>query len=199
MRARSLMGTIIRKVKGFLIVEDDPRLSLLKKMPRSAVCAEIGVWKGDFSMCIQNLTSPKKLHLIDPWMLQNEFPERMYGGSVAQNQEDMDRIYEGVRMKFNSHQNVIFHRGMSEEVLSEFEGAYFDWVYIDGNHYYEYVLKDLRTCLLKVKKGGVIAGDDYEWGEKEGYPVKRAVHNFIEENNLESNIEVLGSQFIIRL
>ena len=199
MKGHSLIDTTISKVKRILIREDNPRLSLLKKMPKSAVCAEIGVWKGDFSMRIQNLTSPKKMHLIDPWILQNEFPERMYGGSVAQNQKDMDRIYEDVRIKFKNHQNVILHRGMSEEVLSEFEDAYFDWVYIDGNHYYEYVLMDLRTCLLKVKEGGLIAGDDYEWGEKEGYPVKKAVHDFIEENNLDSNMEILGSQFIIRL
>lgn len=168
-------------------------------MPRSSVCAEIGVWKGDFSKCIQKITSPKTLHLIDPWEFQNEFPERMFGGAVAKNQLDMDRIYEGVRKRFNNYTNVIIHRGKSERVLPEFKDAYFDWVYIDGNHYYEYVINDLRICLSKVKPGGIIAGDDYTWGEQEGFPIKRAIHDFIRENNLEDNLQILDSQFMIKL
>ena len=199
MNVSNLIRRTIRKVKRILGQERDPRLFLLKKMPRSAVCAEIGVWKADFSIRIQELTSPKELHLIDPWEFQNEFPERMYGGSVAKNQMDMDRIHENVRNKFNSYQNVIIHRGDSNKILPEFANAYFDWVYIDGNHDYEYVLKDLRSCLSKVKPGGIIAGDDYKWEDKEGFPVKRAVHDFIEENNLENNLDILDSQFIIKL
>ena len=109
----SLLKTVFRKIKSiFRRREHDPRLLLLKKMPRSAVCAEIGVWKGDFSQCIQKLTSPRALHLIDPWLLQTEFPDRMYGGSVAQNQKDMDHIYEDVRLKFNDHKNIFLLRWM---------------------------------------------------------------------------------------
>jgi predicted O-methyltransferase YrrM len=132
-------------------------------------------------------------------VFQNEFPERFYGGSVAKNQLDMDRICEGVRNRFNNYPNVIVHRGRSEEVLQEFEDAHFDWVYIDGNHSYEYVLNDLRICLSKVKCRGIIAGDDFTWRAKEGFPVKRAVYDFIEENDLEDNLQILGSQFMIKL
>jgi SAM-dependent methyltransferase len=167
-------------------------------MPKTAVCAEIGVWKGEFSELIRSMTLPRKLHLIDPWKFQGEFPERMYGGSVAKEQSDMDRIYENVRNRFNNYQNIILHRGKSEKVLQDFENAYFDWVYIDGNHYYEYVLNDLQICLSKVKPGGIIAGDDYTWGEKDGFPVKRAVQDFIKRNNLKGNLELIGSQFIIK-
>ncbi len=199
MNAGNLISRTLKKVKRILSGDRNPRVLLLKKMPRAAVCAEIGVWKGNFSLLIEKITSPNKLHLIDPWQFQNEFPDRMYGGDIAKNQMDMDLIYEDVRNRFNNYQNVMIHRGKSEEVLQEFEDAYFDWIYIDGNHYYEYVLKDLQISLLKVKPGGIIAGDDYRWGEKEGFPVKRAVQDFIEENNLENNLELLGSQFIIQL
>jgi len=175
------------------------RLLLLEKMPKGAVCSEVGVWKGDFSDRILSITSPKKLHLIDPWEFQSEFPERMYGGSVAKNQNDMDAIYQGVIKRFSNRPNVVFNRGKSKKIISEFKDNYFDWVYIDGNHYYEYVLNDLNYCLQKVKPGGFITGDDYTWGEKYCFPVKQAVLDFIRENDLERNLKVLGSQFIIKI
>ena len=39
--------------------------------------------------------------------------------------------------------------------------TYFDWIYIDGNHTYEYVKQDLEGYRPKVKPGGYMAGDDY--------------------------------------
>lgn len=139
------------------------------------------------------------MHLIDPWEFQPEFSERMYGGTVAQSQQDMDLVYEGVKTRFSKYSNITLNRGKSEAVLSKFPNAYFDWVYVDGNHYYEYVLKDLEICYLKVKPGGLIAGDDYTWGSKYGFPVKKAVEDFTNEKALQDNLKVLDSQFIIKL
>jgi hypothetical protein len=34
---------------------------------------------------------------------------------------------------------VLIHRGPSAQIGMQFYDAYFDWVYIDGNHLYEYV------------------------------------------------------------
>jgi hypothetical protein len=168
-------------------------------MPKNAVCAEIGVWKGDFSKLILDVTSPKKLHLIDPWEFQKEFSERMYGGAVAKSQRDMDIIYEGVKKRFNKFQNVILNKGKSEKVLQEFPDQYFDWVYIDGNHYYDYVLKDLEMSFLKVKRGGIIAGDDYTWGVKDAFPVRQAVEDFLGGKGLKNKLKIIGPQFIIKL
>ena len=193
------MRRILRKLRRAFRPEADPRLSLLAKMPKAAVCAEVGVWKGDFSLLIQRITTPAKLHLIDAWQFQPEFPDRMYGGSMAKGQMDMDRIYEYVRKRFRKYPGVILHRGKSEEILREFEDAYFDWVYIDGNHSYDFVRADLQICLAKVRRGGIIAGDDYFWGEADRFPVQRAVQDFIESNNLRGGLEVLDTQFIIKL
>jgi len=90
----------IRKLVVFLRVCRTPRnarLQLLRKLPKDSICAEIGVWKGNFSELIFAVTRPKMLHLIDPWEFQSEFPERMYGGSVAKCQQDMNLIYESVK------------------------------------------------------------------------------------------------------
>lgn len=199
MNLNSIFTEPVRKLLRIAPKSRKFRLNLLKNMPKGAVCAEIGVWKGDFSELILAITSPKKLHLIDPWEFQGEFPERMYGGSVAKSQGDMDLIYNDVRKRFGKYDNIFVNRGRSEQVLQEFPDAYFDWVYIDGNHYYDYVIKDLELCFSKVKPGGIIAGDDYAWGEKDGFPVKKAVQDFVDAKGLERNLEILGSQFMIKL
>ncbi|HIF08442.1 MAG TPA: hypothetical protein EYQ81_00345 [Sneathiellales bacterium] len=59
---------------------------LLDRLAKNAVCAEIGVWKGDFSAQILKITAPKQLHLVDPWKFQSQFPRRLYGGAGAANQ-----------------------------------------------------------------------------------------------------------------
>ncbi|MDE0421712.1 MAG: class I SAM-dependent methyltransferase [Gammaproteobacteria bacterium] len=148
---------------------------LLRHLPRRAICAEIGVWKGEFSARILRRTRPKQLHLIDPWKFEAEYPERYYGGGGAANQDDMNRVFDDLRSRLAKKRNVVIHRGMSRDVLPTFGDAHFDWIYIDGNHTYEFVLEDLQLCLRKTKPNGIIAGDDYNWRSGEGYPVRRAV------------------------
>jgi hypothetical protein len=71
-------------------------------LPAGSVCAEIGVWKGDFAAEILRVVRPTRLHLVDPWQLMTEeaYREARYGGKVATAQTDMDRLYEEVLGRF---------------------------------------------------------------------------------------------------
>ena len=85
----------------------------------------------------------------------------------------MDHRYETVCLRFKSDicsGRVRIHRGYSSNVLDEFPDEYFDWVYIDGNHLYEFAKQDLERSFTKTKPGGYITGNDYqeEGGGKEG-------------------------------
>src|SRR4051794_13246210 len=129
---------------------------LLQAMPKHAICAEIGVWEGDFSQRILDTTQPTKLHLIDPWRYQQDirYKDSLYGGQIGGSQAHLDKIYARVCKRFApkiANQQVIVHRGESHTVGEEFEDQYFDWVYIDGNHLYEYAIRDLHTYYRKVK------------------------------------------------
>lgn len=154
--------------------------------------------RGEFSERILSYTAPRELHLIDPWLFQPQYPRRMYGGRVAGDQQVMDRIYENVAGRLGSLDNVTVHRTRSAHALPLFDDGYFDWVYIDGDHSFQTVLADLQLCMAKVKPGGIIAGDDFTWGPDEGYPVQRAVTEFVQRHGLTGNLNRLGSQFVIQ-
>jgi len=68
---------------------------------------------------------------------------------------------------------VIHDFSTKESVINSFPNAYFDFVYIDGDHSYKGAKSDLTNYYAKVKKGGVIAGHDYCCSSKE---VKEIVH-----------------------
>ncbi len=174
----------------------EDRRRLLEKMPRHAVCAEIGVWKAEFSEHIDHITQPSHLALIDPWAFQPDFPHRMFGGTVAKAQSDMNAIFQDVCEKMNGdHIQII--RKMSQDAVAGFPDHFFNWVYIDGNHYYDFVRQDLETWFPKVKPGGFLTGDDYLWRDENGQcSVAAAVSDFLQSTPCPEATSI-GSQFIL--
>lgn len=152
------------------------RESLLKFLPKHAVCAEIGVDQGDFSIMLLKETKPQKLHLIDAW----GDPLRYHDG-----------LKDLVRAKFKNEieQKVVeLNIGYSTTVLKEFTDHYFDWVYLDTDHTYKVTADELAILKNKVKPEGIIAGHDYIIGNWAGdcrYGVIEAVHEFCANNNWE--------------
>jgi len=172
---------------------------MLERLPKNCVCAEIGVWKGEFSREIFEVIEPRKLHLIDPWAFDPAFPDRWYGGKKATSQADMDAIWAAVTAQFQEHPNVLVHRKRSTDAALCFPDGHFRWVYIDGDHSYEAVLNDLRAWSPKIKKDGFIVGDDFNWRDELGqFSVRRAVVQFADEMSLPLKL-VQEGQFLIRV
>jgi hypothetical protein len=176
------------------------RARLLHTVPKHAVCAEIGVWKGHFSAEILRVVEPRKLHLIDPWAYQEEYGRALFGGGLAGSQAFMDDVYDHVIARFRNEiesGTVEVHREFSAEAAAQFPDGYFDFVYVDGNHVYEYVRQDLISYLPKLKIGGLLAGDDYhDHGWFEG-GVKRAVDEFVSTAAVEL-VRIGGKQFLLK-
>jgi hypothetical protein len=171
-------------------------------MPKESVCAEIGVDRGNFSERILRVVRPRTLHLIDPWKYESgdTYRAARYGPELAKSQANMDNIYQTVVKNFRSEVEtgqVVIHRGSSEEVCGCWEEHYFDWIYVDGNHLYEFVKKDLEIYYHKVKDGGFITGDDYAEGGWFQGGVKRAVDEFITKG-LVKVVIIKNRQFILR-
>ena len=106
-------------------------------------------------------------------------------------------VVQRVKNEIESGQ-VILKKGSSLDVLSKFEDNFFDWIYVDGDHRYEFVKKDLDLCYSKIKKNGFITGDDYnhQWGLKKRQ-VAKAVDEFINKNIVDM-IQLKNEQFILK-
>lgn len=179
-----------------------PRDFVLKRMPKGAVCAEIGVHKGDFARRILQVARPRRLHLVDPWRYHDGdvYEGSWYGGWRGEGQARMDARYRDVLDRFDAEieeGRVQVHRMTSLQAADRLPKEGLDWVYIDANHLYEHVLADLRTYLPLVQPGGYIAGDDYDspgwWDDG----VTRAVDEFVDHAPVEV-VEIRDEQYVLR-
>jgi hypothetical protein len=83
---------------------------------------------------------------------------------------------------------VRLYRDYSFDAVQNFPDEYFDLIYIDADHSYDGVKRDLEDWWPKVKKGGYFTGDDYSHSYAPVTGVKfgviEAVNEFCKKNNL---------------
>ena len=178
------------------------RAFLLRLLPAGSIGAEIGVYRGRFSEQILEVVRPRVLHLIDPWKHEEGevYRKALFGGRSQGGQAGMDACLERVRSKFADEitaGRVVIHRGFSGDVISRFPDQHFDWIYIDGNHLYEFVKQDLALAFRKTRIGGMICGDDYMDGGWWKGDVKKAVDEFIRLHSVEV-LAIRNKQFALR-
>lgn len=152
------------------------KIILERYFPKNSIGAEIGVHKGEFSEEILKTVKPKKLFLVDPWvsLIDDKYKKSWYGEFTSQ--KEMDERYKKVCQKFLNYRNILILRKFSTEITNDIEDNSLDFVYIDGDHTFDSVCKDFDIFFKKVKKGGIIAGDDYINNNWWGNGVIDAVH-----------------------
>jgi hypothetical protein len=204
-RLRTLAGLAVhpRRIPRRLQVRrrELQRRQLLARLPKDAVCAEIGTWRGDFAATILDDRRPRRLYLVDPWEYRTQpgYERAIYGGRQNNGQQMMDATYERVLARFRGPIDaglVVVRRSRSLDAATAFEDESLDWVYIDADHSYEGVKNDLDAYFRTVKPGGFIAGDDYgqvgSWFED---GVTRAVDEFADRC---AGMRVIGTQFLLK-
>ena len=82
--------------------------------------------------------------------------------------------------------NVHLIKGNSNKILSKIEMNKIDYVFLDGGHEYNTVKNDLECCKDVILNNGVVLCDDYDLSYAPG--VKKAIDEFIENNNFKSSI-----------
>jgi hypothetical protein len=128
---------------------------------------EVGTWKGDFAKIILKSWNGT-LYMVDPWRGLGE----EYDDSSNMVNDAHANAYHETMNSIKGYENRAFMlRGLSNELVNLFQDDSLDFVYIDGNHAYDFVVEDINLWFPKVKKGGLVMGHDYILfgGTKEGW------------------------------
>lgn len=141
------------------------------------VAAEIGVWEGANAEDLLNQLDIDELFLIDPYDAYDEYPER------KSEPNKMSEAQKTAHNKLDGYDNVTWIEKYSTEAIADINRE-LDFVFVDGNHHYEYVKSDIKNYYSLLNEGGIIAGDDANW-----IGVAQAVTEFAIENELQPHFE----------
>lgn len=161
---------------------------LLKDIGLNGNGIEIGVGTGKFSKILLSNTNLKKIYLLDAW---KEFDIDVYNDKTNAKQAEQDARYQIVLKDMSVYgDRVSVIRKDSREAFKDFADGFFDFIYIDANHAYEFVKTDINNWYSKLKTGGVFAGHDYVDGVllTGVYGVRSAVDEFCKKANKVTNV-----------
>ncbi|HUF44130.1 MAG TPA: class I SAM-dependent methyltransferase [Aestuariivirgaceae bacterium] len=180
----------------------DERAWILRRVPRRAVCAELGVFTGQFAAQILALTNPAKLYMVDPWWMTfgEHYPD--WGAYTANGTLPTRAAYEAAAIRARAdgrESKASLVVDYSTRWLTTLPDGTLDWVYLDTGQAYEITLTELRLLSAKLKPGGVILGDDWEPDpSRPHHRIFRAVHQFIGETDFRVIFAGQDRQWMLR-
>lgn len=133
--------------------------------------AEIGVAGGRNSRRFCMLIPGLRLYCVDPWSVQEDY-------------QWMDRPSETQKNYFLAKERLAPYdahliRATSMDAVRNWEEE-LDFVFIDGNHKFDYVMQDIIEWGRVVRQGGYISGHDY----RSRFPgVVTAVNAYVEAHD----------------
>ena len=138
--------------------------------------AELGVLMGEsIPIFMENLNIQEYIG-VD---LFDNYEENNKDGSYELMKNHGSDIYNNLCNQYKEN-NIIFKKGYTDKVVSEFSDEYFDLIFIDAGHEYPQVYQDINLWYPKMKKNGIFSGDDYFYP-----PVKKTVNEFTVKHNIK--------------
>lgn len=137
--------------------------------------AEVGTEHGAYAqkLCAGN-PQLTKLSCVDPYMA---IP--YYGGYKEQN--EVNTFYEEAKRRLSGYPAAEIMKMTSMEAVKQFEPKSLDFVFIDGNHHFEYVVNDIIHWTRVVRPGGIVYGHDYS----DQFHVREAVQAFMQVSKIK--------------
>ncbi len=137
---------------------------------KKIIAAEIGVFFGENARDINKNLNILKFYLIDPY---EKYEAYRNDGSYPLLEKARKNAH-----KINPFRNNIWIEEFSDKAIDKINEE-IDFIYIDGNHEYDYVKKDIELYWKKLKKDGVIGGHDMQY-----LGVSKAVLEFANKKGL---------------
>ena len=113
---------------------------------KDLVGVEVGVQRAQNAVSILKKLDIKKLYLVDS-----------YDTEIDENAEEIKAI---AFKNMKKHKNIEFIIADSVEASASIPEQV-DFVYIDGDHRFDYVMQDVIEWSKKVRPGGMVSGHDY--------------------------------------
>ena len=173
---------------------------------KQPVIAELGVLRGENALRLYNALNPEKMVLIDswspaandayspfdqlpPWVEAIDTYAYYYGGPMY-DMATWDNLYQECLSKFADKENVTVIRAETIDAIPDIQPRTgiekLDLVYIDANHQYEYILRDLMYYQDLVAEDGFMLLNDCchsPNGTKQNLGVLEALSSFLKRSD----------------
>jgi len=130
------------------------------------VGAEIGTEEGRYAEEIFRAIPGVKLFCIDPY---KAYPR--YADTVSQSRLDHFHRVAIHRLNEQNQFNAEIIRETSLEAVKRFKPNSLDFVFIDGNHHFDFIVQDIIAWAPIVRAGGMVCGHDYKPEGHEQTPI----------------------------
>jgi predicted O-methyltransferase YrrM len=141
--------------------------SILPYIKPGWIGVEIGVSRGQSALALFE-HGVRFLWLVDPWAPYDGDP---------QSPEYHESVYRIAMTTLAPYGGKHAHLRMVSAEAARYIPAPVDFVFVDGDHRYEWVKKDLELYWPKIRPGGKLCGHDYT-DNADTCQVKRAVDEF---------------------
>lgn len=138
-------------------------VDLCRIIPHESIGIEIGCFTGESSELFAKSGKFKKLYCVDPWQ-QGYYKSHDMAQIESQFDERVKNYKEIEKVKATS------------EIITLIEDNNINFIYIDGNHKYDFVKKDILNSLevlrkSKTDKEKILSGHDYKFKKSPGVEI----------------------------
>jgi hypothetical protein len=150
---------------------------------------ELGVNRGENFFNLLEINKKLLLYGVDVFEPQKDNVLEDYGG--IENLTSYKEIVFQKLKKYPNRAQIFVER--TDQAYRHFDDFELDFVFIDADHSYKSVKKDIKLWKNKVKEHGLIMGHDFNWGD-----VSRAVGESFKEVWLCSDNTWIASKHWLR-
>jgi predicted O-methyltransferase YrrM len=161
---------------------------LLVRLPKNFKYLEIGSYEGNSALYVSTNFPESNVTCVDIW----EGVEEYAGKDFSIVEKNFDSNLKDVN-------NVNKIKSTSDNFFVQNKNMY-DFIYLDGNHKFDYVIKDCENAWKFLNIGGFLVCDDYIWNYYRDIKQNPcfAVNKFLEKNKQAKILLVSNSQIFLQ-
>ena len=166
---------------------------MIAQLGENVVGCELGICSAfNLRYFLDNLDNIKNIYAVDPWTPYDDWNRPIY-------KEEVDNWKNIAMENIQPYKDKVTVLEMtSTEAAAHIPDGSLDFIFIDGDHSYEAVARDLELYWPKVRAGGIFAGHDWVLPEPAG--VQRAVTEFLNKTTNYTHVGLIeqNAWFCIR-